>query len=74
MWTLVIITLLTAQTGSGGAYSRSGASTTTTFLDFKDQKTCTAASNTLSVKSNTYPGGATGVGGIYRIIATCVAR
>ena len=74
MWTLVIITLLTAQTGSGGAYSRSGASTTTTFLDFKDQETCTAASKALAVKSDAYPGGATGVGGIYRIIAKCVAR
>jgi len=74
MWTLVIITLLTAQSGAGGAYSRSGASTTTTFLDFKDQKTCTAASNSLAVRSDVYPGGATGVGGIYRIITKCVAR
>jgi hypothetical protein len=74
MWTLVIITLLTAQSGGGGAYNRSGASTTTSFLDFKDRQSCTAASNALAVKSDTFPGGATGVGGIYQIIAKCVAR
>ena len=74
MWTLVIITLLTAQTGTGGASSRAGVSTTTTFLDFKDQETCTAAANALAVRSDTFPGTTTGVGGIYRIIAKCVAR
>jgi hypothetical protein len=74
MFTLVIITLLTAQSSAGGAYNRSGASTTTTFLDFKDQQSCTAASNALAVKSDTFPGGATGVGGLYRIITKCIAR
>jgi hypothetical protein len=74
MWTLVIITLLTAQSSAGGGYNRSGASTTTTFLDFKDQQSCTAASNALAVKSEVFPGGPTGVGGLYRIITKCVAR
>jgi hypothetical protein len=74
MWTLVIITLLTAQTGSGGANGRGGVGTTTTFLDFKDQETCNAAANAVAVKTDTFPGTATSVGGIYRIIAKCVAR
>jgi hypothetical protein len=47
MWTLVIITLLTAQAGTGGANGRAGVATTTTVLDFKDQETCTAASDAL---------------------------
>jgi hypothetical protein len=59
MWTLVIITLLTAQTGSGGANGRGGVSTTTTFLDFRDQETCNAAANALAVKTETFPGTAT---------------
>ena len=71
---LVLITLLTAQTGSGGANGRGGASVATSFLDFKDQEACTAAAKALSVKFDTFPGTTTGVGGIYRIIATCVAR
>jgi hypothetical protein len=74
MWTLVIITLLTAQTGSGGANGRGGVSTTTTFLDFKDQETCDRAASALAVKSDAFPGTATSVGGVYRIIAKCVAR
>ena len=74
MWTLVIITFLTAQACTGGANSRAGVSTTTTFLDFKDQETCTVASNALAVKSDTFPGTTTGVGGIYRTITKCVAR
>ena len=74
MWTLVIIVMLTAQPGSAGANGRSGVSTTTTFLDFKDQATCTAVANDLVVQSATFPGTTTGLGGIYRIIAKCVAR
>ena len=74
MWTLIIITLLTAQTGSAGANARGGVSTTTTFLDFKDQPTCTAAANAIAVQSETFPGTVTGVGGVYRIIAKCIAR
>jgi hypothetical protein len=74
MWTLVIITLVTAQAGSGGANNRGGVSTSTSFLDFKDQATCAAAANTLAVQSEIFPGGLTNVGAVYRIIAKCVAR
>jgi hypothetical protein len=45
-----------------------------TFLDFKDQATCTAAAKDLAIQSETFPGTATGIGGTYRIIAKCVAR
>jgi len=75
MWTLVIITLITAQPGTSGAQGRSGVATTTTFLEFNDQAKCTTAANTLAVQSDTFPGGAvTNVGAIYRVIAKCVAR
>ncbi|MBV9532174.1 MAG: hypothetical protein JO283_14180 [Bradyrhizobium sp.] len=74
MWTLVIITLLTAQAGTGGANGRAGVATTTTVLDFKDQQTCNTAAHALEVKSDTFPGTVTEVGGIYRIIAECFAR
>jgi hypothetical protein len=74
MWTLVIITLLTAQTGSAGANARGGVSTTTTFLDFTDQAKCADAANALAVQSATFPGAVTSVGGEYRIIAKCIAR
>jgi hypothetical protein len=65
MWTLVIITLLTAQTGSAGANA---------FLDFKDQAKCTDAANALAVQSVASPGTTTSIGGDYRIIAKCIAR
>jgi hypothetical protein len=74
MWTLVIIVMLTAQSSAGGASARGGASTTTTFLDFKEQAACTAAAKDLTVQSETFPGTATSIGAIYRIIAKCVAR
>jgi hypothetical protein len=74
MWTLVIITLVTAQPGSSGSQARGGVATTTTFLEFSDQAKCTAAANTLTVQSETFPGSVTNVGAIYRIIAKCVAR
>jgi hypothetical protein len=74
MWTLVLITLLTAQTGSGGANGRGGVSAATAFLDFKDQESCNTAANALAVKADTFPGGATSIGGVYRIIAKCIAR
>ena len=74
MWTLVIITILTAEPGSAGTGLRGGVSTTTTFLDFKDQATCTAAANALAVQSDRLTSSGTKVGAVYRIIAKCVAR
>ena len=81
MWTLIIIALLTGQASSTGANgARSGASTAIASLDFKDQKSCTDAANALAAQVDTFPpsttapGGLTAVGGIYRIIAKCVAR
>jgi len=80
MWTLIIIALLTGQASSTGANgARSGASTAIASLDFKDQKSCTDAANVLAAQVDTFPPsptapGITGVGGIYRIIAKCVAR
>ena len=74
MWTLVIITLITAQPGSSGAQARGGVATTTTFLEFNDQAKCTTAANTLTVQSDVFPGSVTNVGAVYRIIAKCVAR
>ena len=82
MWTLIIIALLTGQASSTGANgARSGASTAIASLDFKDQKSCTDAANVLAAQVDTFPPsatatapGITAVGGIYRIIAKCVAR
>jgi hypothetical protein len=84
MWTLIIIALLTGQASSTGANgARSGASTAIASLDFKDQKSCTDAANALAAQVDTFPPsatatatapGITAVGGIYRIIAKCVAR
>jgi hypothetical protein len=75
MWTLVIITLVTAQPGSTGSQFRGGVATTTTLLEFTDQDKCNTAANTLAVQSDTFPSGrVTYVGAIYRIIAKCVAR
>jgi hypothetical protein len=71
MWTLIVITLL-ATTGPNG-----GASTTTTLVEFADQQKCTTAANALNVPDFAHfpaQGTAASGGGLYRIVARCLAR
>jgi hypothetical protein len=71
MWTLIVITLL-ATTGPNG-----GASTTTTLVEFADQQKCATAEKALNVADiGLFPMKATTAsgGGVYRIVARCLAR
>lgn len=74
MWTLVIITLMAAAPLSGGGVNRSGASTTTTFLDFPDQQKCNAAASTIQTPNGAMPSGIPAAFAVYRIVAKCVER
>jgi hypothetical protein len=64
MFTLIIVTFFAAING--------GASTTTTFQSFPDQTKCQAASK--AIRGDGQLVVPARFGGVYRIIATCVAQ